>query len=161
MLSTDFLLHFAENILSRVQTLWRSLVQSFERDSSVGEHSRSVALKALVPLKENIQQRFYGATQKIYDANTNKFNKQTLYPGSPFLSASHPGQFVEEINIEMQGVKFPFLQRCDGTTDPVTGFITCCPGHHVFDNRHQSMGVMIDEHTVPVCAPSVIQDSCC
>ena len=66
--------------------------------------------------------------------------------------ASSSGIFVDECNITIGSVQFPFLQRCDGTADPCTGVTTCCPGHFIFDHRYSHQGVAVFEHTVPVAA---------
>ena len=135
----------------RFEQIWRKLTQSFELNS-VGERGRSVTIQTILLLKGNIKERFDGLTVKVHDPNTNRLVKQTVYHTNKLRAASHLVQFVEGTNIEIDGVKFPFLQRCNGTTDPVTGVVTCCPGHHVFDNRHMHLNIMIYEHTVPVCA---------
>ena len=64
--------------------------------------------------------------------------------------------FEPDFNIEIGGVMFPFLHRCDGTTHPITGVVKCCPGHHIFDHHYQHHSICIFEHTVPVCALRIL-----
>ena len=121
-------------------------------DDGVGVQSRTTVQHKLDGCSSDLRVRYKGATSLVWDDDLGKDVKQVLYERQSMYDASSSAIFVDECNITIGGVQFPFLQRCEGTADPCTGVTDCCPGHFIFDHRYQHNRIGVFEHTVPVAA---------